>query len=92
MPCCQPNADRVPDPYTCFARFWMVLNDNTSKCSVQGLPTFRHDTQETALKEAARLAGLNPGIKFYVLETVAACVKSDVKWLDAVNNCDMPPF
>lgn len=92
MPCCQPSPDRVPDPNACFARFWMVLNDNAPKFSVQGLPTFRHATQEEAIKEAARLAGCNPGIKFYVLETVAACVKSDVQWLNAVGIRDMPPF
>jgi hypothetical protein len=45
-------------------RFWMVFND-----SVTGrAPTWKHPTKEAAQQEAERLAALNPGIRFWVLE------------------------
>lgn len=59
-------------------KFWMVLSDVSNTP-----PTLRHQTEDAAKKEAARLANNNPGIKFFVLEVVAACVKSDVQWMEA---------
>lgn len=67
------------------SKFWMVLSDVPHPCVVPtpaSPPTYRHSTEAIAKKEAARLANANPGIKFFVLEVVAACVKSDVQWME----------
>ena len=53
--------------------FWMVLGS--------GLPTYRHDTEQSARAEAERLARQQAGQEFYVLQAVSACVKSDVAWV-----------
>lgn len=53
-------------------KFWMVLG--------RGTPTFRHYTKASAVTEAERLASLNPGQEFHVLESLAACKKQDVVW------------
>lgn len=44
--------------------FWMVYGMG------QGAPTVRHDTSESAVAEARRLARANPGITFIVLASV----------------------
>ncbi len=44
--------------------FWMVYGMG------QGAPTVRHDTTESAITEARRLARLNPGTTFIVLASV----------------------
>ena len=45
-------------------RFWMVFND-----SIGGqAPTYKHPTLGAARIEAERLAKLNPGVRFWVLE------------------------
>jgi len=46
--------------------FYMVYGDG------KGSPRVRHTTEELAQKEAWRLAKLNPGIAFYVLEAILA--------------------
>lgn len=53
--------------------FWMVYGAG------QGAPTARHGSQDIAETEARRLARNNPGIEFYVLQTVARAVKIDVQ-------------
>ncbi|MGD9862542.1 MAG: hypothetical protein AB7S99_04950 [Pseudodonghicola sp.] len=45
-------------------QFWMVKGD--------GPTTYRHDSQASAEAEAQRLARLNPGQIFFVMEAVAA--------------------
>lgn len=42
-------------------RFWLVLKDSFSLRS-----TVRHNSREEAMKEAARLAQNEQGVKFYV--------------------------
>lgn len=42
--------------------FWMVLGN--------GVPTVRHQSQESAEREAERLADLNPGHSFFVLQAL----------------------
>lgn len=65
--------------------FWMVLADNSSETR------FRHDTAEKAKTEAKRLAGLNPGVRFFVLQSIGAMVKNDpVSWED--HETDPIPF
>jgi hypothetical protein len=53
-------------------QFWMVLGAGTPNC--------QHLTLDSAKKEAERLARLNPGQAFTVLQSIATVVKSDVKW------------
>ncbi len=47
-------------------KFWAVWNISS------GPPTYQHHTKEAALAEAERLARLNPGGMFYVLEAIEA--------------------
>lgn len=62
--------------------FFMVLADKvTTPIFGFGLPTVRHDTIEKARDEAKRLAGANPGTKFYVLASLGHMVRNDpVVW------------
>jgi hypothetical protein len=53
-------------------KFWMVLGSGPSRC--------RHPSKESAKNEAERLARLNPGSEFVVLEAIATVVKQDVQW------------
>ena len=53
-------------------KFWMVLG--------LGTPTYRHETKDSARVEAERLARINPGQEFVVLESLATVVKSDLHW------------
>jgi glutathione S-transferase len=48
------------------APFWLVWNPNGRS------PTFRHPSEQNAVTEAERLARLNPGETFIVLESVSA--------------------
>lgn len=55
--------------------FWMVLADNSNQTNM------RHDTRDRAQNEATRLAGINPGIRFFVLQSIGAAVRRDpVSW------------
>ncbi len=47
-------------------KFWMVWRKNSST------PVRMHDEKGEALVEAERLAVLNPGSIFFILETVAS--------------------
>ena len=61
------------------SKFWMVLGS--------GAPTFRHPTKKSAAGEAERLAKLNPGYEFVVLESIATVKKTDIHWeLNDVDN------
>lgn len=53
-------------------KFWMVLGNGT--------PKYRHDSKESAITEAERLAKFFPGRQFVVLESLATVCKSDVVW------------
>lgn len=53
-------------------KFWMVLG--------YGTPTVRHHSKQSAKTEAERLARINPGESFVVLESLATVVKSDLMW------------
>lgn len=55
--------------------FFMVLSDQSNVTNV------RHANLDVARKEARRLAGLNPGVKFFVLASLGHMVKEDpVTW------------
>lgn len=62
-------------------KFWMVLG--------LGTPTFRHESRVSAKAEAERLARMNPGQSFVVLESMATVVKSDLAW-SVHGDCDDP--
>ena len=54
--------------------FWMVWNEGNRA------PTVKHQSEEMAEKEAERLARVNPGQKFYVIQSVKVCSLRDVVW------------
>lgn len=45
-----------------------------------GAPTARHKTFHSAKAEAERLARVAPGVRFFILETVAAVERVDVQF------------
>lgn len=53
-------------------KFWMVLG--------VGMPRVRHTSKQAAKLEAERLAIMNPGEDFVVLESLATCRKDSVQW------------
>lgn len=55
--------------------FWMVYGGG------QGAPRVMHATREIAEAEAKRLARNNPGVEFYVLESVSRAMKHDVEFV-----------
>lgn len=54
--------------------FWMVYGER------QGPPAVQHASREIADAEAKRLARNNPGIRFFVMESVAVAEKHDVSF------------
>lgn len=54
--------------------FWMIWNPYGHA------PTHKHITVESARAEAERLARLNPGVTFYVLQAVATCAFNQCQW------------
>jgi len=58
-----------------------------------GAPAFKHITRDLAIREAKRLAGLHPGIRFYILEAIACAEKTDVVVTDMRGDADdLIPF
>lgn len=53
-------------------KYWMVHGIS--------VPNFRHDSLESANREAERLARLHRGQSFTVLESVATCCANDLTW------------
>jgi len=51
-------------------KFWYVKGP--------GEPSFRHSTEEDAVREAERLAFNNPGVNFFVLEATLAVRRSEI--------------
>lgn len=58
-------------------QFWAVC------CFERGGPTVKHQTEHGAIQEAERLARLNPGAKFYVLQAV------ELRCVDAMQRIDL---
>lgn len=65
-------------------KFWFVWNPNKL------VPKYKHGTLEEAKHEAERLANLNPGQMFHVLEWRGSCIKNSVNW--QVDNDGSIPF
>jgi hypothetical protein len=57
--------------------FYIIYRDGGEQA-----PTFKHFSKDDAYKEAERLANKHAGSKFYVLRTIASCIKQDVIWED----------
>ena len=53
-------------------KFWMVLG--------KGVPRVEHLTEGTARSEALRLAQINPGESFTVLESLATVKICNISW------------
>jgi len=51
-------------------KFWMVYRLTGNAQAKARIPRHRHPTLEAAEAEANRLASLNPGVPFAILETV----------------------
>jgi hypothetical protein len=64
--------------------FYVVWNFN------RGAPTVHHRTAELALAEATRLAGENPREDFFVLESVACAMRTEVAVEWHGNHDDIP--
>lgn len=56
--------------------FWMVWNERGDA------PRVKHPNKASAQREAERLARLNRGSAFIVLESVQACISNDVLVVD----------
>lgn len=67
-------------------QFWMILNPTARA------PTFQHKTRKSADDEARRLARLNPGETFIILEAVCAVTRRefDVKEFRRAPASDAP--
>ena len=68
-------------------QFWIVWQENG------GTPTHKHETKESAIAEAKRLAKLSPDNNFFVLESIGAAKKLEVTYTNFQNNdYDPIPF
>lgn len=65
-------------------KFWMIKGP-------AGGARFKHESRESAEGEAFRLAKMNPGETFYVLEAVAAHEKIEVHRV-SFDGCDRRGF
>ena len=67
-------------------QFWMVWNLNGRT------PMFQHLSENAATCEAERLAVVNPGLTFVVLEAIAARKSDTMQRADLRGICDDIPF
>lgn len=65
--------------------FWLIWNERGHA------PTCKHQTRPSAVAEAERLARMNPGQSFHVLQLAGTCRKVDVEWSN-VSDPFEPPF
>lgn len=64
-------------------RFYMVSGVGPSRV--------RHDSLDSAEREAVRLARENPGIEFFVMASIRAFVKDDVRQVEILDrDADIP--
>lgn len=64
--------------------FWLVWNPEGRA------PTHKHDSPQSAAREAERLARLNPGQEFVVLKATASVKVRDVEWVVAPDEDGIP--
>lgn len=67
-------------------KFWLVWNEE------HGAPTVKHRVRQDALNEADRLARINRGRRFHVLEALCTLETVDVKRTDYDPYDDGIPF
>ena len=67
-----------------YAPFWLVWNADGKN------PTYKHQSEESAVKEAERLARQAPGSTFVVLESVCARRVDDMLKIDMRAGSDVP--
>ena len=65
--------------------FWMVWGENSR------IPVKKHASLEQAKREAVRLSALNPGQRFFVLETAGHAIRPEGYWVP-VGRDDGIPF
>lgn len=66
--------------------FWFVWNPNGR------VPVYQHPSAKAAVAEAERLARLNSGETFVVLQSVCAVQVNDIQRTDLRPNIDDIPF
>ena len=66
--------------------FWMVW------CPTGGMPRYRHDSEDSAHREAQRLARDKPGRVFVVLQSVSAYLAKDLQVIDLCPPSDTIPY
>ena len=67
-----------------YATFWMVWNPYGAA------PRHKHQTEASAFAEAERLARLNKGQVFVVLESIGARLVDDMVKINMRADCDIP--
>ncbi len=72
---------------TQYTRFWLVCNPE--RINFQP-PNFRHDTYESAVTEAQRLARAHPGCAFHVLGSMEFFEKQDLRHHTFEDNTELP--
>lgn len=55
-----------------------------------GPPIVKHDSYESAKREAMRLARANRGRRFYVLQSRAHAVLDEVQFVEHDDGCEIP--
>lgn len=65
-------------------KFWLVW------CEGGDASTYKHDTELSARTEAERLAKLNRGRTFHVMEVIASVKVTDVMWREYGGPEDCP--
>lgn len=70
------NPEKEMNDFAPAGPFWLVWNE-------QGrAPTYKHVTHESAKAEAERLAALNHGHRFHVLQLMGSCEFNAVRWTE----------
>lgn len=67
-----------------YAPFWFVWNPDNRN------PQHKHETEESAIAEAERLARMNRGATFVVLESVCARRVDDMLRIEMRRDSDIP--
>jgi hypothetical protein len=63
-------------------QFWMVWNP------AGHAPVYKHDTEDSAVREAERLARANRYEQFYVLEAISLRCVDDMRRVELRLDCD----
>lgn len=59
-------------------------------CPQSGPPSVQHRSSKSALAEAKRLAALNPGKEFFVLQAMRVAMKNDVSVTELTADEEIP--